>query len=69
MATETTSETDNPCKKIARDELLRKMLHERYDCRQCPYYKIRGRQLISHCVRHLEELMEELSHAPKQPER
>lgn len=69
MGKDTTNEKEDPVDRIARDLMLRKQLNDRFDCRQCPYLRRRGRQLISHCLRHMEELRAELSLSPKKPER
>ena len=69
MGRDTTKEPEDPAERIAREQMLRKLLNDRFDCCQCPYLKHRGRELISHCQRHVEELLAELSLSPKKPER
>jgi hypothetical protein len=65
MPPDATNKADEPVERIARDQILRKLLCDRFDCRQCPYFKQRGRQLISRCLRHMEELVTERSLPPR----
>lgn len=69
MGTNETKEPGDVVEKISQDLIFRRLLSERFDCSHCPAYKRRGSRLITQCLKHMEELMAELSHLPKKPEK
>jgi hypothetical protein len=62
MKPDATKEPRDVIERIAQDQILRKLLNDRFDCR-------RGRQLITRCLQHMEELRAELGLLPKNSER
>ena len=69
MEPDATKDPGDVIERIARDQILRKLLNDRFDCRHCPYFGRRGRQLITRCLQHMEELRAELGLLPKNSER
>ena len=69
MKPDATNEPGDVIERIAQDQILRKLLNDRFDCRHCPYFRRRGRQLITQCLRHMEELRAELGLPAKKSER
>ena len=69
MSPDETKEPGDVVEKMSQDLTFRKLLSERFDCSHCPAFKRRGSRLITSCLKHMEELMAELSHLPKKPEK
>jgi len=69
MGTDETKEEGDVVEKISRDQILWKLLCDRFDCNHCPDFKRRGRRSITRCLQHLEQLKAELTVPEKKPEK
>jgi hypothetical protein len=68
MEPDATNKPGDVIERIAQDQILRKLLDDRFDCRHCPNFGRRGR-LITRCLQHMEELRAELGFPAKNSER
>jgi hypothetical protein len=69
MGTDERKEEGDVVERICQDQILRKLLSERFNCSQCSEFKRRGGRSITRCLAHLEQLKAELSDSHKKPEK
>jgi hypothetical protein len=55
--------------KIYQDQILLKLLNDRFNCSQCSEFQRRGSRLVTRCREHVEQLKAELASSPKKPEK
>ncbi len=60
MGADEPQEPGDLVEKISQDQVLRRLLRDRFDCNNCADFKHRGSGSISHCLQHLEQLKEEM---------
>ena len=69
MANDEKKDEGDVIERICHDQILRKLLSDRFDCSQCRALKRRGGRLITHCLEHLDQLKAELADPRKKPEK
>ena len=69
MGKDEKKEEGDVVERICQDQILRKLLSERFNCSQCSEFKRRGGRSITRCLEHMEQLKAELADRQKKPDK